>query len=146
MKLLYFIPLALLCVACQSKPEPVAIAKIPPPPPPRESKQEYWLSHPNIVLLSGKYGVGVDTIMNICKDFNAMYIRKTNPELDYTGRKQKAYFVLPFYSEAEGEGPTPIQSQAFYKEQLAKYGLVSKDISEIINGVYARADLNTPRN
>ena len=143
MKLFYFIPFALLSVACQSKPEPVAIAKPLPPPPPPEAAADYWLSHPSIVLISAEHGLGADTIMDIVRAFNRLYVRKATP--NDNDMRDRTLIIRPLYTGEKGEGPSPAASRQFFADQSRLYGIEPKEVGEIIRGVYSRGNQYTPK-
>lgn len=142
MKLIHNILLALLLFSCSEKPRPV-VNKPAPAPPPIEESAGYWLSHPSIVLLSAKYGVGVDTIMDITYSFNGMYTKLSKPT--YSMYKDHTFYIRPTYTGDKGQGPNPKESRAFFIEQAKLYNLTPKDVSEIIRAVYSQGNLFTSK-
>jgi hypothetical protein len=138
----YIILSTFLFFGCSEAPKPVANKPVPPPPP-IEQSAEYWLSHPSIVLLSGEYGVGVDTIMSIAYAFNGMYGQSRTP--GYMENNDHTVSIRPNYRGGKGEGPTPQESRAFFTEQAKEYGLTRKDIAAIISAVYSRGNRFTPK-
>lgn len=142
MKLTYTIFLAFLLLSCSETPKPI-VYKPAPAPPPIEESADYWLSHPSIVLLSAKYGVGADTIMDIAYSFNGMYSKSSEPT--YLGRRDHTLCIRPTYTGEKGQGPSPKKSRAFFIEQAKLYNLAPKDVSAIISAVYNQGNQFTPR-
>lgn len=143
MKHLLYVIFLIICAGCSEEQAPETLKPIQPPPPPRASKADYWLSHPTVVLLSGKYSIGADSIMSICNSFTSLY--PNNGERNFTDRNDRAYDVMPYYTGLKDGGPTPTQSRAFFVSQSAKYGLAQKDIADIIKTVYSGSNSFTPR-
>lgn len=142
MKAVRLVVLVLLCYGCAEEPKTIAPTPVAATPPPRETQADYWLSHPSVVLLSAKYGVGVDTIMAIVYDFNGLY-RSGQP--GYLEQNDHTVSIKPMYTGAKGSGPSPSESHAFFMEQAKQYNLSKSEVAEIISAVYSQGNRFTPK-